>query len=142
MRGSPPEQMTTSLGSIVSSILTVTLIGAATRWLAAAKGSELPETRDGNNLYRIKWQWRAVAFAGGFFGITLCTLASRDFHSRPSGELIGITVAFVAACVWIATGSVTTDQNWDHEEGALAAFLFAVERDHRDTLAPEARWSY
>ena len=122
MRGSPPEQMTTSLGSIVSSILTVTLIAAATRWLAAAKGSELPETRDGINLYRIKWQWRAVAFAGGFLGITLCILASRDFQSRPSEVLIGIAVAFVAACVWIAIGSVTTDQSGITKKGLWRNF--------------------
>jgi hypothetical protein len=35
--------MTTSLGSVVSSIATVTLIAAATRWLATAKGSDFPE---------------------------------------------------------------------------------------------------
>jgi hypothetical protein len=101
--------MTTSVGSIVS-IATVTLIAVATRWLATAKGSDLPETRDGTNLYRIKWQWRAVGFIGRFFWIVICILASRDSHSRPSGVLIAITVAFVAAGLWISTGSVTTDE--------------------------------
>ncbi|MGB9242229.1 MAG: hypothetical protein WCC03_02670 [Candidatus Acidiferrales bacterium] len=102
--------MTTSLGSIVSSIATVTLIAVATRWLATAKGSDLPENRDGINFYRIKWQWRAVGLVGGFFAIAICILVSRDSHSRPNGVLIGITVVFVAACLSITTGSVTTDQ--------------------------------
>lgn len=93
--------MTTSLLGIVSSILTVKLIATATRWIATAKGSTLPETRDGINLYRIKWQFRAVAFAGGFFGIILCIFASRDSHSRPDGVSIGIAVAFVTAGLWI-----------------------------------------
>ena len=108
--GNPPEHMTTSLGSILSAIATVTLIAVVTRWIATAQGSDLPEIRDGINLYRIKWQWRAVGFVGGFFAIAICILISRDSHFRPNGVLIGITVAFVAAGLWIATGSVTTDQ--------------------------------
>ena len=35
----------------------------------------------------------------------------RDHHARPDGVLIAITVAFVAAGIWLARGSVTTDQN-------------------------------
>jgi hypothetical protein len=102
--------MTTSFGSILSSIITVTLIAVATRWLATAKGSDVPKTRDGISSYRIKWQWRAVGLIGGFFWITVCIWASRDLHSRPNGVLIGITVAFVAAGLWIGSGSVSTDQ--------------------------------
>jgi hypothetical protein len=117
MGGDPAEHMTMSFGSILSSILTVTLIAAATRWIATAKGSELPETRDGINLYRIKWQWRAVAFVSGFFWITICVLSSRDFHSRPNGALIGIAVAFVAAGLWMAIGSVITDQTGITKKG-------------------------
>ncbi|MFY9732803.1 MAG: hypothetical protein WB723_00680 [Candidatus Acidiferrales bacterium] len=86
------------------------MIAAATRWLATAKGADLPETRDGTNFYRIKWQFRAVGLAGEIFGIAICILAWRDSHSRPNGMLIGITLAFVAAGLSIATGSVTTDQ--------------------------------
>jgi hypothetical protein len=102
--------MTTSPGSIVFSIATVTLIAVATRWIASAKGSDLPEARDGINLYRIKWQWRAAGLIGVFFWIAICILASRDSHSRPSGLLIGFTLVFTASCLSITTGSVTTDQ--------------------------------
>jgi hypothetical protein len=116
--------MTTSLGSIVSSIATVTLIAVATRWLAAAKGSDLPETRVGINLYRIKWQRRAVGLVGGFFAIAICILASRDSHSRPNGVLIGITVALVAACLSITTGSVTTDQTGITKKGLWRNYSF------------------
>jgi hypothetical protein len=142
MRGSPPtDDMTTSLGGIVSSTITVALIAVATRWLATAKGSDRPETRDGINLYRIKWQWRAAGFVGVVFWIAICILESRDFHSRPRGVSIGITVVFLAAGLWIATGSVTTDQTGITKK-PLAELLFSVEGDHRDTLAQEARRSY
>jgi hypothetical protein len=109
--------MTTPFGSIVSSIATVTLITVATRWIATAKGSDLPEIRDGINSYRIKWQWRAVGFIGGFFWIAIWILASRESHSRPSGVLIGFTLAFTAACLSITTGSVTTNQTGITKKG-------------------------
>ena len=116
--------MTTSLGGIVSSTITVALIAVATRWLATAKGSDRPETRDGINLYRIKWQWRAAGFVGVVFWIAICILESRDFHSRPRGVSIGITVVFLAAGLWIATGSVTTDQTGITKKGLWRNYSF------------------
>jgi len=103
--------MGSSFLSVVGSIATVALIVIATRWLSGAKGSQLPKTRDGASVYGIKWQWQTVGLVGGVFWVVVSIWSWRDHHARPDGVLIAITVAFVAAGIWLARGSVTTDQN-------------------------------
>jgi hypothetical protein len=100
-----------ALLSIVGSIATVALITIATRWVLNAKGTPLPKTRDGVNVYGLKGQWRALGIVGNIFWLVLFMWAWWDRHSRPDGVLIGLTVAFVAAGTWLAIGSVITDQN-------------------------------
>jgi hypothetical protein len=96
--------------SVVGSITTVALIVIATRWLSGAKGSQVPRTREGTSVYEIKWQWRAVGFAGAVFWVVVLTWSWHDLHSRPDGLLIAITVAFVAIGLWLASGSVSTNR--------------------------------
>ena len=97
--------MGSSFLSVVGSIATVALIVIATRWLSGAKGSQLPKTRDGASVYGIKWQWQTVGLVGGVFWVVVSIWSWRDHHARPDGVLIAITVAFVAAGIWLARGS-------------------------------------
>lgn len=102
--------MGSSFLSIVGSIATVALIAIATRWVSSAKGSQLPKTRDGASVYGIKWQWRAVGFAGGLFAVVMSVWSWHDLH-RPEWGLIAISVTFLIISLWLASGSVTTNQS-------------------------------
>ncbi len=102
--------MGSSFLSIVGSIATVALIAIATRWVSGAKGSQLPKTRDGASIYGIKWQWRAVGFAGGLFAVVMSVWSWHDLHC-PEWGLIAISVTFLILSVWLASGSVTTNQS-------------------------------
>jgi hypothetical protein len=96
--------------SFIVQVATVALIVIATRWLFGARGAALPRTRDGTSIYGIKWQWRAVGLAGGAFWVIVSIWSWHDQHSRPDGVLIAITVVFLTAGLWLASGSVTTSQ--------------------------------
>lgn len=102
--------MGSSFLSVVGSIAAVALIVIATRWLSAAKGAQLPKAREGASIYGIKWQWRTVGLVGGVFWVAVSIWSWRDLHSRPDGVLIAITLAFVSVGLWVASGSVTTNQ--------------------------------
>ncbi len=102
--------MGSSFLSVVGSIATVALIVVATRWVSSAKGSQLPKTRDGASVYGIKWQWGAVGFAGGFFAVVMSVLSWHDLH-RPEWSLIAVSVIFLMLSLWLASGSVTTNQS-------------------------------
>jgi hypothetical protein len=116
--------MGNSLLSVIGSIATVALIAVATRWLSSAKGSPLPKTRDGASVYGIKWQWRAVGLVGAVFWIIVSIWSWHDQHTRPDGVLIGITVAFVAAGLWLASGSITTNQTGITKKGLWHSHSF------------------
>ena len=103
--------MGSSFLSVVGSIATVALIAVATRWLSSAKGSQLPKTRDGASVYGIKWQWQIVGLVGSVSWVVVSIWSWLDHHSRPDGVLVTITVAFVAAGLWLASGSVTTNDS-------------------------------
>jgi len=95
--------------SFILQVAIVALIVIATRWLFGAKGAQLPRTRDGTSIYGIKRQWRAVGLAGGVFAIVLSMWSWHDMH-RPEWVLIAISVTFVILALWLASGSVTTNQ--------------------------------
>ena len=97
--------------SIVGSIATVALITIASRLVLGAKGTLLPKNRDGTNVYGVKWQWRALGIVGDIFWLGLFMWAWWDRHSRPDGILIAMAIAFVITGVYLAIGSVITDQN-------------------------------
>src|SRR5581483_5390439 len=88
------------------------------------KGSLFPTTRDGASLYRIKWQWRAVGLVGAVFWVVVSIWSSLEQHSRPDAVLIGITVAFVIAGLWLASGSVTTNQTGITKKGLWHSHSF------------------
>jgi hypothetical protein len=101
------DKMENSVTSVLASIATVALIVVATRWLAEAKGSPLPKTRDGLSVYGVKWRWRVVGLLGGVFSVTISVWSWHDLH-RPEWGLIGISTTFVVVGIWLATGCVMT----------------------------------
>lgn len=109
--------------SIAGSIAAVALIAVATRWLSGAKGSSVPKIHDGASIYGVKWQWRTVGIVGGAFWVAVSIWSWRDEHS-PDGILIAITVMFVTAGLWIASGSVTTNQSGITKRGLWRAKSF------------------
>ena len=102
--------MGNSFISAVGSAASVALIVVATRWLSEVKGAQFPRTRGGACVYGIKWQWRAVGLAGGIFWVILSIWSWRDLNHPGRTLLAAITVAFVAAGLWIGSGSVTTNR--------------------------------
>jgi hypothetical protein len=116
--------MGNSLVGVIGSIATVALIAVATRWLSTPKGSPLPKRRDGSSIYGIKWQWRAVGLLGAVFWIVVSIWSWHDRRARPDGVLIGITVAFVAAGFWLASGSITTNQTGITKKGLWHTYSF------------------
>jgi hypothetical protein len=95
------------IGAMTTVILTVLVI----RGVSGAKGAELPRTDDGNNIYGIKWQWRALGLASAAFWVIASIWSWHDRHSRPDGVLITLTTVFVMIGVWLASGSVRTNRN-------------------------------
>jgi hypothetical protein len=108
---------------VVGSIATVALIAIATRWVSSAEGSQLPKARDGASLYGIKWQWRAVGFAGGILAVVMSVWSWHDLH-RPDWGLIAISVTFLILSIWLASGSVTTNQNGITKNGLWYSRFF------------------
>ena len=102
--------MDDSFRRLAGSIISIALIVIATRWLFGATGAQIPQTRGGANVYGIKWQWRAVGLGGAAFWVVATTWSWHELHSRPDGVLIAITLTFVTIGLWLATGSVSTDQ--------------------------------
>jgi hypothetical protein len=96
--------------SVAGSIASIALIVVAARWLFCAKGPSLPRNLNGTSVYAIKWQWRAVGFAGAVFWVVVSVWSWHDLHSRPDGVLIAITVAFVTSGFWLSSGSVSTNR--------------------------------
>jgi hypothetical protein len=105
-----PELNMENAASLIGQVATVALIVVATRWLIGAKGAQLPRTRDGTNVYGIKWQMRTFGLALGVFSALLSTWA---WHDRRSVDLVILVIplVFLVIGIWLASGLVTTDQN-------------------------------
>jgi len=99
----------------------IALLVGVTRWLFGAKGPLLPRTQGDKNFYDVKWEWRAVGIAGGIFWISFSAWDWIDRRSRPGGVLIAITLIFLAIGIWIASGSVTTNQSGITKRGLLGS---------------------
>jgi hypothetical protein len=95
--------------NLILQVATVAVIVVATRWLFGVKGAQVPRTRGDTRIYSIKWQWRAVGLASVTFWAIVLIWSWRDRGSRPDATLIVITVAFVLAGLWLASGSVRTN---------------------------------
>ena len=99
-----------SVFSVLASVATVALIVVATRWVVGARGVLLPITRNGSSLYRLKWQWPALGFAGVAFWVVISIWSSRDLHS-PDWTSIIFSVVFALIGLWLGSGAVTTNQS-------------------------------
>ena len=95
--------------SFILQAATVALIAVAIRWLFGAKGTNLPTTRGDANIYAIKWQFRAVGLAAGIFSVVVSIWSWHDLH-HPDGVLIAMSAVFVPMGLWLANGSVSTNQ--------------------------------
>jgi len=137
--------MGSSLLGAIGSVASIALTVAAVRWLVNSKGSLFPKTRNGCSQYRIKWQWRTVGIIGGIFPIAISIWTWRDLYS-PRGEVwIAFTVLFVVTGVWLAVGSVTTNQAGITMKGFLSSRSFQwteiteIRLHKRDSGAIEVR---
>jgi hypothetical protein len=101
--------MVSSILTIIGSAVTIALITGVTRLVVSAKGAAVPRIRDGSSVYGIKWQWRTLGLFGAFFWIALLIWFGRDLHSRPGPVEISIAVLFLAVGIWLANGSVSTN---------------------------------
>jgi len=93
--------------TFISHVATVVLIAVAIRWLFSAKGTAVPMSRHGSNVYKIKRQWRAIGFAGAAFWIAVSVWEWHDTHQLDRG-MVAITGICLAIGLWIASGLVTT----------------------------------
>lgn len=101
--------MESSSLSFIGSIATVALTAIAIRWVLGAKGAQLPKTQDGTSVYGIKWQWRAIGISAGVFCLALLIWSWHDLH-RPDGVLVVLSLTFATIGIWLASGSVSTNQ--------------------------------
>jgi hypothetical protein len=101
-----------SISSVVGSAVTVALIVIVTRWVVGAKGSQLPRNRAATNVYDIKWQWRAIFLAGGFFAAVIAIkLFPYDLATVAGWVSLTVFPAMALLGLWMAIGiSVTTDE--------------------------------
>jgi hypothetical protein len=116
------------MGNVISIVLQasgIALAIGAMRWLFAAKGPVVPRTKDDKNFYDVKWQWRALGIAGGTFWIILSLWQWVDRRSRPDAVLITMTLIFATVGIWIASGSVITNQRGITKKSLLRSRSFA-----------------
>lgn len=99
-----------SVSSFIVSVATVALIVFSTRWIFGATGALLPITHNGSSLYRLKWQWPALGYAGVAFCVAMSIWSWRDLHS-PDWTLIIFSVIFALMGLWLGSGAVTTNQS-------------------------------
>ncbi len=102
--------MNNDLIDVVVGATTVALIATATRWLFNAKGAQNPTSRNGANVYGLKWQIRAVSYIAAVFLLFVSIEGLRqDSHStRWTIDLLLIGLAI--GSFWFGSGVVVTDQ--------------------------------
>jgi hypothetical protein len=96
---------------LVRGVVTVALTVYAIRWLSSAKGPQSPRIRGDVSVYEIKWQLRAVAYAGAALSFGLGVANLRDDLARRGWIAAMFLLAFGLLAVWFGTGNVTSDQN-------------------------------
>jgi hypothetical protein len=90
-------------------VATVGLTAIAIRWLYRGGKDQVPKVRGGSTVYQIKRQWRALGLGGGLFFIVLFIWSWHDLH-YPDRVFLAVAVIFTTFGVWLASGSVRTDQ--------------------------------
>ena len=102
--------MASPIPSIIGSAATLTLTIALTRWLIRIKGSEVPKIREGSSEYAIKWPWRVLGLVSMTFYVVILIFSWRETRSFPRPVDIALAIFFLAVGVWIAIGSVSTNE--------------------------------
>lgn len=94
-----------ALSSLAVQVAVVGTIVIATRWLLGAAGTQTPRARGGTLVYGIKWQMRVagISIASLMVGVLVA------FRDDPDRMSLLVFVPVVLVGVWLATGSVTTD---------------------------------
>ena len=95
--------------SVLGSAATVALIVLATRWLVGVKGAQLPKSRNGTNVYGIKWHIRALGLAVVVLSVVFSVWSRLD-QQHFDWKLAAIAVIFFLLGLWLASGSVSTTQ--------------------------------
>jgi len=97
--------------SFLGRALTIILVAICTRWIIGARGAQAPRVRNGNAIYGVKWQWRAIGAVAGLISALIVIKASADLRTEADWvSLTGVT-AIMLLGLWMAIGgSVTTDQ--------------------------------
>ncbi len=96
------------LADALSGIATVALTASVVRWLANAKGTDLPENHGETDIYRISWPWRGTGILAGSFAVVLALWSFYDLHHLERGILIFSAIMLLLG-VWLSAGVVTTD---------------------------------
>ena len=109
--------------SFLTQVVTIALIAILIRSLTRAKGAPLPKTRNGTSVYRIKWQWRLFGLTAGLCCVAGLAWSWYDLH-HPDGLITGLTVTFTAASIWLASGSITTNQAGITKKGLWRSLFF------------------
>jgi hypothetical protein len=95
---------------VVSGAATVALIVTATRWLAKAKGAQNPTSRNGTNVYGIKWQIRAVSYIAAVLLLFVSIEGLRHDPHSAQWTLDLLFIGLALASLWFGSGVVVTDQ--------------------------------
>ena len=101
--------MDRSFLSVLCSAATVAVIVVATRWMVGVKGAQLPKSKNGTNVYGIKWHIRALALAAAILSVAFSVWSQQEQH-HVGWELVVMTIVFFLLGVWLASGSVSTTQ--------------------------------
>jgi hypothetical protein len=116
--------MTSPIPSIIGSAATLSLTIGLIRWVVGSRGSDVPRIRDGSNEYAVKWPWRVLGLISATFFVVLLILFWLKMHSRPSPGDIALATFFIAIGVWIASGSVSTDETGITKRGLWSPRTF------------------
>jgi hypothetical protein len=111
--------MDDSVTSIAWKVLLATLTVVATRWLLGSQGTSLPKSRGNSSIYNITRKIQTIGILCAFFSVGLIVWFWNDLVTTRDRVLMAPTFGFLILGLWLALGSVHTDQN-----GIRKKFLF------------------
>jgi hypothetical protein len=96
----------TSFLSVLDSTATVAVIVVATRWMVGVKGAQLPKSKNGTNVYGIKWHIRALGFAAVILSVAFSVWSQQEQH-HVERELV-MAIVFFLLGVWPVSTTQTS----------------------------------
>ena len=103
--------MKTDLVDVLVGVGTVALITIATRWLFNAKGAQNPTSRNGANVYGLKWHIRIVSYMAAALLLFVSVEGLRQDLRSARWTIDVLLIALAIGSVWFGTGFVRTDQD-------------------------------